>query len=667
MDWNPIAMEPLESRKLLTVNFTVSFADNGAFTIYHDEIQRTILAAGAEWASKLLGGGTIDVQVSFSGSIATAQTASLVSVPVGTSPDGFELDAQGAGYEIQTETDPNGTDPDVQIDIGTSYLQNDLWFDPDPTTRTATVPADKVDAYSVLLHELAHGFAFNGERSQSTGSLTGDAESTFDQYIRTDGSHLYFDGPNARAAYGGAVPLTAGNIFHVANNAPLPGSDLLGDLMNGVQFNRGARYGISNVDLGILQDSGVAVVDMAPLASITAVSQYEGGGGKTPFVFNVSLSAPATSDVTVKYETADGSATAGSDYIATSGVLTIPAGQTSGTVRVDVLGDIAVETDETFTVTLSDPNGAQLGDSVATSVILNDDLQPAKTLSFSPGHPVSYADADGRTVTVKLSGIGTGTITFNDTGMQDAEAIILTGTDKKSSLSIKSNGAVALHNLLADSTLGSITGTTTTVTGSLAAPVRSHVTLAGLNGAVVDMGTAGSVSLNAGSVMNSTIGAGSMNSIKSTGWSRSNLAVGSLTSFGAGTVINSTFRADTNIGKFSAVSVDGSSIMAGVQAGLVGLPDLSTQFTSIAAIKSVSIKKNFSNTLIAAAHLGSMSLGVIQLSNALNTFGVACESYTSLHGTGTRTVSGVTTTTKIRLSRSHTFMGSSDFKVWLLS
>ena len=58
----------------------------------------------------------------------------------------------------------------------------------------------------------------------------------------------------------------------------------------------------------------------------------------------MTLSAPSTQAVTVDYTTADGTATtAGSDYTAASGTLTIPIGQTTGTITIKVRGDKNVE------------------------------------------------------------------------------------------------------------------------------------------------------------------------------------------------------------------------------------------------------------------------------------------------------------------------------------
>lgn len=64
--------------------------------------------------------------------------------------------------------------------------------------------------------------------------------------------------------------------------------------------------------------------------------------------FTVVLSGPQSRPVVVVYATRDGTATAGTDYTATSGSLTIPAGQLSGTIDVPILGDTDVESDEAF-------------------------------------------------------------------------------------------------------------------------------------------------------------------------------------------------------------------------------------------------------------------------------------------------------------------------------
>lgn len=112
-----------------------------------------------------------------------------------------------------------------------------------------------------------------------------------------------------------------------------------------------------------------------PTLSINDVSLAEGNAGQTAFVFTVSLSAAAPAGgVSVNYATADGTATAGSDYTAASGTLTIPEGSTTATLTVQVNGDTDSEPDETFFVNLSDATGASIGDAQGLGTILNDDI-----------------------------------------------------------------------------------------------------------------------------------------------------------------------------------------------------------------------------------------------------------------------------------------------------
>ena len=110
-----------------------------------------------------------------------------------------------------------------------------------------------------------------------------------------------------------------------------------------------------------------------PTLSIADGSVREGKKGTRHLNLNVTLSWSSSNVVTVNYVTADGTALAKSDYTATSGTLTIPSGQTLGTISIAVKGDRKREKDETFSVQLSSPVGATIADSVATATILNDD------------------------------------------------------------------------------------------------------------------------------------------------------------------------------------------------------------------------------------------------------------------------------------------------------
>jgi hypothetical protein len=112
---------------------------------------------------------------------------------------------------------------------------------------------------------------------------------------------------------------------------------------------------------------------------IDDVAQAEDSGA--PFNFTVSLSSPTTEVVTVRFATSNDSASAGSDYVATTGTLTFNAGETMMTVPVTVNPDLNIEPDETFVVTLSNATGnVNIGKATGIGTILNDDLPPSLSI-----------------------------------------------------------------------------------------------------------------------------------------------------------------------------------------------------------------------------------------------------------------------------------------------
>ena len=86
--------------------------------------------------------------------------------------------------------------------------------------------------------------------------------------------------------------------------------------------------------------------------------------------------------MTVAYATADGTATAGSDYTAASGTLTFAPGATTQTIAVTVLGDLLDEANETFTVNLSSPVNAVIAAAQGIGTIV-DNNDPAPSIAIS--------------------------------------------------------------------------------------------------------------------------------------------------------------------------------------------------------------------------------------------------------------------------------------------
>lgn len=110
--------------------------------------------------------------------------------------------------------------------------------------------------------------------------------------------------------------------------------------------------------------------------------------------FSVRLSAAVDRTVTVAFATADGTARAGSDYVEAGGTLTFPPGTTHRTVEVVTRQDEIVESEESFTVTLSDPAGAGLEDDTGSGTIEDDDfMEGLPALSIADAAPVSEGGA----------------------------------------------------------------------------------------------------------------------------------------------------------------------------------------------------------------------------------------------------------------------------------
>src|SRR4029077_6668463 len=88
--------------------------------------------------------------------------------------------------------------------------------------------------------------------------------------------------------------------------------------------------------------------DPPPALSINDVSVVESDSGTVTAVFNLTLSTASGKPISIDYTTADGTATAGEDYVATSGTANFSPGTTTQSVSVTVNSDSESEPSETF-------------------------------------------------------------------------------------------------------------------------------------------------------------------------------------------------------------------------------------------------------------------------------------------------------------------------------
>ena len=173
------------------------------------------------------------------------------------------------------------------------------------------------------------------------------------------------------AAASGTVVIPAGQ-----TTATIP-VQVIGDTV--FASNRQFRLQLSNVvnrTAAIFGGAGKAtIVDDDPKPSISAadVAVVEGNSGSTMAVVTVTLTGATALPASVNYATVDGTATAGTDYIAASGTLTFQPGETVKTVPLTILGDATAESTESFLLMLSSPTAASIGVTKANVTIIDDD------------------------------------------------------------------------------------------------------------------------------------------------------------------------------------------------------------------------------------------------------------------------------------------------------
>ncbi|MFT3807052.1 MAG: Calx-beta domain-containing protein [Arenimonas sp.] len=167
--------------------------------------------------------------------------------------------------------------------------------------------------------------------------------------------------------------------------------------------------------MGTIVDNDDAVA--TPNLSITDVSVTEGNSGTSTATFTVNLSAASASAVTYSIATANGTAAAGSDYVASSlSSQSIPAGQTNKTFVVTINGDTADEDDETFFANVSSVVGATVTDAQGVGTIVDNDGGGGGTPNLSIADVTVTEGNSGTTAatfTVSLSAPAAGPVTYN--------------------------------------------------------------------------------------------------------------------------------------------------------------------------------------------------------------------------------------------------------------
>lgn len=420
---------------------------------------------------------------------AVPQAASLAIDDVTTA----EGDA-GTKTATFTVTRAGGTSGAVSVDwataAGTAAAGTDftaasgtLSFAPGDTTKTIAVTvngdtADELDeTYTV---ELTNATGATLGDASGTGTITDDDEPPPAAPALSIGDATKTEGDSGRSDV--VVPITLDKAasetvyatWRTEDGTAHEPADYLGGRTSTVVFPPGATT--RNVRIPIRGDldqeadetftaelsdvAGATVADgtatitiddddgPSPSAGVADATIAEGADG----VVQITLSAPADRASSVAYKLTGATASAGSDFAADAGTVTIAAGATSATVPVTTHGDAVDEVDETLTVALSSPDGVTLGDATATVTIADDDAAPvlaiddATTTEGDSGtktvtHTVRLDRASSRPVTAALAAIGDGAApaTATDFALVDQSVTVPAG-DRTATARVRVDG-----------------------------------------------------------------------------------------------------------------------------------------------------------------------------------------------------------------------------------
>jgi hypothetical protein len=234
----------------------------------------------------------------------------------------------------------NGTVP-IGISFATGTIAENDGF--------ATLPQVTIDDISVVEEESSKLVFFTVALSAPTSSgVTVD----FQTVELGLGSGFAVSGEDF-VANSGSVFIPAGTTTRSITIAIRGDTTFEGDEVFGIELT-----GVTNAEPGVMRAQGhildnEGVGPAPPQLVINDVAVVEGDSGTKNAVFTATLSAVTPDTVTVDYATANGSATAGTDYVATSGSLTFAPGTTTQTIIVPVLGDTVGEANELFFVNLT--------------------------------------------------------------------------------------------------------------------------------------------------------------------------------------------------------------------------------------------------------------------------------------------------------------------------
>jgi hypothetical protein len=445
---------------------------------------------------------------------------------------------------------------------------------------------------------------------------------------------------------------------------------------------------------------GAVAVDVSegPAAAVSASDVFLPGGATQSIDVNYTDSSGLDAS---SFSTGDINVTRASDNLAlavTSANITKQTGDGTVTVTYVVAApdgswdatdngtyNIALNPSQVIDVQGTPAEGGPIG---SFDVAINE-------LDFSAAQRLSFVDAGGNAVLITMSGPGSGQVFFAGPGNADVAQIILSGTTPASALTINAGGVgTTIASLTASGPLKSISGKNVDLAGAMTlAGALPKLTLRSASGSIVlNAPGAAPASITLAEATNLTITSASpIKLVKVNDWldtdatpdvitapSVSAVSVKGVMAAGVnvqtlgkmtvgGPLFDAEVRAAGAIGSIVVGSIARSGVFVGVADGVSDLPTSADQFTNPAAtIKTFTVKSknsgSFTDSVVAGANLGKVTVGLVTTGNAGNALGVAA--LTAKSATGATDAAGAFKLAKLDDPAGTTTIG--DFTIRLL-
>nr|WP_316829064.1 Calx-beta domain-containing protein [Pedobacter miscanthi] len=382
-----------------TTPATVNIADNDNATVAVNSISVVENAGNATFTVTLTG----NVQDAFTVNYSTTNGTALAGSDYTATTGSVTFPAGSLSGATQTFSIPVINDNIAELTETFTVKLNSV-----STGSVVTIPAGGATGTATITDDDAASVAINSVSAlESAGNmsftvtLTGNIQDALSvNYATSDNTAIAGSDYTAKT---GVVTFPAGSVSGATQTILIPVTD-----DNVTEGPESFKVTLSNATapLTITQAEGIGtIIDNDPATvsiSATPTSVNEAAGNAT---FTVTLSNAVQAGFSVNYTTSNGTATAGSDYTATSGTLNFPAGSAAGatlTFTVPIINDNVVEPNETFNATISNVSGTLVGiaTNTATVTITDNDTSVA---TITPGTPGNENGPVNGTFTITLS------------------------------------------------------------------------------------------------------------------------------------------------------------------------------------------------------------------------------------------------------------------------